>query len=79
MDIPHHLFIVSRDHHDLYIYLCERFAGDPKVKVILDRRWGERELAKGVILRDCPERNRRHRPEIDKELRSGSHVILTVE
>ena len=40
--MPRLLFIVSRHHPDLYAYLCRRFAADPDMKVVLDRRHGER-------------------------------------
>ena len=37
-----HLFIVSRQLPDLYRYLSREFATEADVKVILDRRHGER-------------------------------------
>ena len=37
-----HLFIVSRRQPDLYSYLAHEFAQEPEVRVILDRRQGER-------------------------------------
>jgi hypothetical protein len=36
------LFIVSRRQPDLYGYLSRQFASEPDMKVILDRRMGER-------------------------------------
>ena len=42
MLMPVHLFIISRQHNDLYDYLRERLAGDGDVRVIKDRRLGER-------------------------------------
>jgi tetratricopeptide (TPR) repeat protein len=36
-----HLVIVARSNVDLFDYLTEKFAGDPEVRVILDRRQGE--------------------------------------
>jgi hypothetical protein len=72
------LFIVSRQHPDLYAYLRERFATDTAVEVILDRRVGERRK------RDVrPEVNRRRvdrraRPEVELELRTRSHAIITM-
>jgi hypothetical protein len=37
-----HLFIVSRQHPDLFAYLSNQFAQEPDVHVMLDRRQGER-------------------------------------
>jgi hypothetical protein len=40
--MPRLLFIVSRHQPDLYAYLCRQFAAEPDMKVVLDRRRGER-------------------------------------
>jgi hypothetical protein len=40
--MPRLLFIVARNQPDLYAYLCRRFASDPEMKMVLDRRQGER-------------------------------------
>ena len=37
-----HLFIVSRQQPELYSYLTQEFSEEPDVRVILDRRQGER-------------------------------------
>ena len=37
-----HLFIVSRQQPELYSYLTQEFSEEPDVRVILDRREGER-------------------------------------
>lgn len=72
------LFIVSRQHPDLYAYLRERFATDTAVEVVLDRRLTQRRQ------RDAPrdeERrlaDRRARPEVEVELRTRSHAIITI-
>jgi hypothetical protein len=65
------LFIVSRQHRDLYRYLRERFAADEAVEVILDRRI----RTPGC---DIGTPNRRHRPEVEAELETRSHAILTL-
>lgn len=72
------LFIVSRRHTELYDYLKERFAGDDQVEVILDRRssgQGHR-----VASPEAPPRSpeRRARPEVDTELETRSHAVITV-
>jgi hypothetical protein len=64
------MFIVSRQHFELYSYLRERFAGDSSVDVILDRRRAasdQRQLTE-----------RRQRPEVEIELTTRSHAILTL-
>ena len=40
--VSQHLFIVSRQNPDLYSYLAKEFSEEPEVRVILDRRQGER-------------------------------------
>jgi hypothetical protein len=37
-----HLFIVSRQQPDLYSYLQREFSEEADVRIILDRRYGER-------------------------------------
>ena len=62
----------------MHAYLQERFQGDEKVELILDRRMGQRRSS--VV--DHPEERRRSdrraRPELDIELRARSHVIVTL-
>ena len=67
------LYIVPREHEELYVYLKERFSTDPAVEVILDRRMTRvsGELLEGRV-------NRRHHAEIDVELQTRSHAILTL-
>jgi hypothetical protein len=45
--VSQHLFIVSRQQPDLYSYLSREFSGEPEVRVILDRRQGERRQGNG--------------------------------
>jgi hypothetical protein len=59
-----HLFIVSRMEPELFTYLSREFASEEDVRVILDRRVGERRIARGV-----PEVERRH-----GDRRALSHV-----
>ena len=72
----HTFFIVSRRHEDLYIYLTGRFAADPSVTVILDRRVASFPARTSEFAPDPADRRRR--PYVDTELRSRSHAILTV-
>jgi hypothetical protein len=74
-----HLFIVSRDHTGLEVHLRERFKGDDKVEVIIDRRSAERRRS-AVSPSDGERRrvDRRANTEADVELRTRSHVVVTV-
>ena len=72
------LFIVSRRHPDLYAYLRERFASDPGVTVILDRRVGQRRQTDGAYAFDGRNAERRMHPEVERELQTRSHAILTI-
>ena len=73
------LFIVSRQHPDLYTYLRERFATDTAVEVILDRRVGQRrQREEPAPTEDRRRADRRARPEVELELRSRSHAIITI-
>jgi hypothetical protein len=72
------LFIVSREHPDLYAYLRERFASDTAVEVILDRRLGQRRQRDAPTGVDRRQADRRSRPEVEIELRTRSHAIITI-
>ena len=72
------VYVVARDHPELYAYLCERFASDAGVEVILDRRVSQR---RQVDIPHMPERrgtDRRSHPEADMELETRSHAIITL-
>lgn len=72
------LFIVARDQPDLWHHLRRDFAEDEEVRVILDRRRGERR--KWVQTHE-PERRRadRRRASIDRDLRYRSFIIIHEE
>jgi hypothetical protein len=72
------LFIVSRHHPDLYAYLRERFATDGAVEVVLDRRLGERRRRDATNEGDKRRAERRQRPEVEAELQTRSHAIITI-
>jgi hypothetical protein len=68
-----YLDIVSRHHADFFRYLQKRFADDPKVDVIVDRRRSD-----GRPPPPRPALERRSRPEIDEELRARSHALVVL-
>jgi hypothetical protein len=74
-----HLLIISRYHPGLYDYVARRFAGEPNVQVILDRRRGSDRRARPShppVERRAAER--RTRPDIDQALRMESMQFLTL-
>ena len=73
-----YLFIVSGRHPDLYEYLHERFSGDPQARVILDRRLGDRRGRSDPVEREHRVADRRAHPDIDTDLQSRSHAIVTL-
>jgi hypothetical protein len=74
-----HLFIVSRAHGLLYEYLIERFADDPNVEVILDRRVGERRQSNQARREDRRRGDRRAQVRLDDDIGHRSHRIVTLE
>jgi hypothetical protein len=65
------LFVVSRQHRELYDLLVERFQDDRNVEVVLDRRAATNEHAGEYG------ENRRQRRSADDDLTRRSHLIIT--
>ncbi len=63
--VSQHLFIVSRQQPQLYSYLSQEFSKEPDVRVILDRRQGERR--QHMDRRAAETRDRRHTDRRDNE------------
>jgi len=74
--MPRYLFIVARQHPDLWAHLAREFSGEPGVEVVMDRRQQERRL--NWMLRDEERRQaeRRTRNSIDAELSSMNFVLV---
>jgi len=72
------LFIVSRTNEKLASYLQHHFSGDTTVKVVIDRRFGERRQHPADIVPERRLADRRSRPHIDKDLRLTSFAIVTL-
>lgn len=68
-----HLFILSGRDPDLYSYLRERFADDPAVELIVDRRRPDAACTPAHYPVD-----RRTRPDADAELLSRSYTVITI-
>jgi hypothetical protein len=74
-----HLLIVSRHHPGLYDYMRQRFAAEPNVAVIFDRRRGrDRRSQSGNTERERRAGERRLRPQVDAALKMESMQFLTI-
>ena len=72
------LFIVSRGNAKLASYLQQHFTGGTTVRVVIDRRHGERRQQTADIDTDRRRAVRRSRPHVDKEVRLTSYAIVTL-
>jgi tetratricopeptide (TPR) repeat protein len=70
-----HLVIVGRTNVDLYDYLVQKFAADANVRVILDRRQGERRVKSASVAADHRATERR-RQATDEKIRTRGLAIL---
>ena len=66
-----HLFIVSPERMDFFAELRDRFADDPHVRVIVDRRCSKRAGSP-------PRADRRVQREADEDLRTRGYAIVTL-
>ena len=72
------VYIVARDHPELFAYLRDRFSCDESVEVILDRRFAQRRQRSTVHAPERRRAERRRRPEVDAELQIRAHAIITL-
>ncbi|OLC16093.1 MAG: hypothetical protein AUH29_06170 [Candidatus Rokubacteria bacterium 13_1_40CM_69_27] len=70
------LFIVARDHPALHAYLEQAFTGDEAIRIVLDRRRGERRQVPDGHLRERRLAERRIRADVDVRLRARALVVL---
>ena len=70
------LLVVARSQQGLYEYLCEDFANDPDVKVLIDRRRGERRQRGDQWTAERRQTDRRTRPPLDPKLESVGFAIV---
>ena len=73
------ILVVARTQPSLYDYLCQDFAGDPDVRVVIDRRRGERRQRGEQWSTDRRRNERRTRPPIDHKLQSIGFAIVRLE
>jgi hypothetical protein len=73
------VYVVARDHPELYAYLRDRFTvdGEAEVEVILDRRVVARRQRHMPYSPERRRADRRSRPHVDSELEVRSHSVIT--
>ena len=74
-----HLFIVSRLEPQLFEYLSREFASEADVKVIVDRRLGERRRSAETHDIERRRGDRRTLGHIPRQLRSLGYAFVRVE
>ena len=78
-----HLFIVSRLEPNLYDYLAREFSSEDDVRVILDRRLGERraQAGNGVGAQPVERRqgDRRRQAHVARQLSSLGYAFVRVD
>jgi hypothetical protein len=74
------VYVVARDHPELYAYLRDRFTadGELEVEVILDRRLTARRQREIPHAPDRRRADRRSHPHVDTELQFRSHAVITL-
>jgi hypothetical protein len=73
------LFIVGRERRSFYDSLRRTFDGDDTVRVVLDRRVGDRRRRRlGSRRAERRERERRARRAIDAQLRARGYAVVGV-
>jgi hypothetical protein len=70
------LIIVSRDQPELWEALKQEFGGSDEIRVILDRRHGERRQVERSDVEDRRGRDRRNLPRIEDDLRTRKYVLV---
>ena len=76
-----HLFIVSRQQPDLYSYLLREFSEEADVRIVLDRRYGERRQPKERRNGDDDERrlnDRRAQTDINSRLATLGYAFVRI-
>lgn len=76
-----HLFIVSRQQPDLYSYLLREFSEEADVRIVLDRRYGERRQPKERRNGDNDERrlnDRRAQTDINSRLATLGYAFVRI-
>jgi len=75
------LFIVARQLPSVYEHLCQQFAGEPNVEIIMDRRKGDRRQPETAEPPTGPERRegeRRRNASADEQLRVMGYAFVRI-
>jgi hypothetical protein len=72
------VFIVAPGQQELYASLNRTFAGDDTVRVVLDRRRGERRRTPAATAAERRQRDRRKDARIDRQLRERGYAVVGV-
>jgi hypothetical protein len=72
------VFIAASNRPDLYRYALEEFAGEPAIRVVLDRRTGERRCHRVPVSVDQRTGERRHHADLDARLVEMGFAIAFV-
>jgi hypothetical protein len=70
------LIIVARDQPELWQVLKQEFGNGDEIRVILDRRHGERRRVDRCDGFDRRSRDRRSMPRIEEDLRTRKYVLV---
>jgi len=70
------IFVVARYNPQLYDYLQREFSHEERIRIIMDRRVGERRQRGDTPASDRRQGDRRHHHEVDAHLRERGFVIL---
>jgi hypothetical protein len=72
------ILIVARNQPQLYVYLKDDFANDADVRIIIDRRRGERRRAVTGTSDDRRQSDRRVRADVASKLESVGFAVVRV-
>jgi hypothetical protein len=70
------IFIVARYNPQLYEYLQREFSHDARIRIIMDRRVGERRQRTEVTAGERRQNDRRQHVDVDAHLRERGVVIV---
>lgn len=74
------LFVVAPNHPALYDWALQELSDDEHLKVILDRRSGERRQRQSMLAAERRRGDRRRlRPQIDADLRARGHAVVFLD
>jgi hypothetical protein len=78
--VSSHLFIVSRREPELFAYLSKEFQAEPDVRVIVDRRVGERRRsAEHTPAVERRRRDRRGQSHVSRQVNSIGYAFVRVD